>query len=341
MIVELETNADKDLPMLVADMTEKDCKKICVLPERRNPRIAFIGCNNTSLTKEIKSLPGIREVFNETKPFVRTSREFKPENTTIDIDGVSFGGKEFVVIAGPCTIESEEQLLGIARAVIETGVKVFRGSAFKPRTSPYAFQGLKEEGLKLMEKVKEETGLITETEVMDTRDVKLVAEHVDILRIGSRNMQNFDLLKEVGKQEKPVILKRGLSATITEFLMAAEYILNEGNPNVILCERGIRTFGTETRFTLDLSAVPVIKELSHLPVIVDPSHASGKRSIVPALSKAALAVGADGLLVEVHCDPEKALCDNSQQLTIPQFSQLMDEIKKMEKAINCKGEAVG
>ncbi|MCX6801735.1 MAG: 3-deoxy-7-phosphoheptulonate synthase [Candidatus Diapherotrites archaeon] len=262
-------------------------------------------------------------------PFPLVSRHSREERTVIKVDGVRLGCNDFQVIAGPCTIESEEQLLETARAVSDCGVKILRGSAFKPRTSPYSFQGLGLEGLKLLDKAKEETGLVTETEVMDTRQVRTVAEHVDILRVGSRNMQNFDLLKEVGRTEKPVILKRGLSSTIEEFLFAAEYIMSEGNEQVILCERGIRTFENATRFTLDLSAVPVIKELSHLPIIVDPSHASGRSSLVPAMSLSAVAAGADGLLIEVHAEPEKALCDGSQQLTLPQFRDLLSKIREV------------
>ncbi|MFH1234825.1 MAG: 3-deoxy-7-phosphoheptulonate synthase [Candidatus Diapherotrites archaeon] len=262
-------------------------------------------------------------------PFPLVSRQSGKERTVIKVDGIRLGGSDFQVIAGPCTIESETQFLETARAVSDCGVKILRGSAFKPRTSPYSFQGLGLEGLKLLAKAKEQTGLVTETEVMDTRQVRTVAAHVDILRVGSRNMQNFDLLKEVGRAGKPVILKRGLSSTIEEFLFAAEYIMSEGNEQVILCERGIRTFENATRFTLDLSAVPVIKELSHLPIIVDPSHASGKSSLVPAMSLSAVAAGADGLLIEVHSEPEKALCDGSQQLTLPQFRELLAKIMEV------------
>ena len=261
------------------------------------------------------------------------SRESRSKATVVKVGGAEFGGKHFTVIAGPCAVESEAQLMNAARAVKKAGAKVLRGSAYKPRTSPYDFQGLGEEGLRLLRKAADELKMPVETEVTDTRNVSLAAEYVDILRVGARNMQNFELLKEVGKQEKPVILKRGLSASIKEFLMAAEYVLAGGNENVILCERGIRTFETETRFTLDISAIPVVKGLSHLPVIVDPSHAAGRRELVPALSKAALAAGADGLIVEVHPNPDKAVCDAAQQLTPAQFGGLMAGLKKIAGAV--------
>ena len=250
--------------------------------------------------------------------------------TVVTVDGIAFG-EGFTVIAGPCSVESEKQTVETARAVKEAGGHALRGGAFKPRSSPYAFQGLGLKGLKILRKAKEETGLPIVTEVIDARDVFWVSEYADVLQIGARNMQNFSLLKEVGKSRKPVLLKRGMNSTIEEWLNCAEYILSEGNPHVILCERGIRTFENYTRNTLDLSAVPVLKELTHLPVIVDPSHATGKVSLIPPLSLASVAAGADGITVEVHINPEEALCDKEQALTPQQFSEMMQRIRALHQ----------
>ncbi|MBK7133974.1 MAG: 3-deoxy-7-phosphoheptulonate synthase [Bacteroidales bacterium] len=262
----------------------------------------------------------------------RVSANAKPERTIVKVAGVEVGGSDIVVIAGPCAVESSEQLFETARSVKSGGAKILRGGAFKPRTSPYSFQGMGEEGLKLLAQIRKETGLPVVTEVMDTRQVELVCSYADMIQIGSRNMQNYPLLKEAGKCRKPILLKRGMMATIEEFLLAAEYVLNQGNDQVILCERGIRTFETSTRNTLDLSAVPMLKHLTHLPVIVDPSHGTGIRWMVPALSKAAVAVGADGLIIEVHYHPEEALCDGPQSLSLSEFSQLMTDLKKIAQA---------
>jgi 3-deoxy-7-phosphoheptulonate synthase len=264
----------------------------------------------------------------------RVSRANKPENTLVNIAGVEIGGAGVVVIAGPCAVESQEQLFNTARAVGKEGAKILRGGAFKPRSSPYSFQGLGEEGLKLLSAVREETGLPIVTEVMDTRHVELISNYADMLQIGSRNMQNFPLLKEVGHSKKPILLKRGMMATIEEFIMAAEYILSHGNENVILCERGIRTFETSTRNTLDLSAVPMLKNLTHLPVIVDPSHGTGVRWMVPAMAKAAIAAGADGLIMEVHYKPDEALCDGIQSLELDIFAGLMTDLKRIASAVD-------
>jgi 3-deoxy-7-phosphoheptulonate synthase len=261
------------------------------------------------------------------------SRENHPGDTIIDIDGIHIGEREFIVMAGPCAVESEHQLYTTAMQIFASGAKILRGGAFKPRTSPYSFQGLEKEGLALLAKVSKETGMPVVTEVMDTRQLELVMEFADILQIGSRNMQNFPLLKEAGICYKPILLKRGMSSTIEEFLMAAEYILKEGNPKVILCERGIRTFETSYRNTMDLNAVPMIKKLSHLPVIVDPSHGTGYAWMVPNLAKAALAVGADGLLIEVHYRPEDALCDGQQSLSPVEFDQLMRDLAVIAPAV--------
>lgn len=261
------------------------------------------------------------------------SRSNKPDQTIVNVRGVEVGGIGVVVLAGPCAVESQEQLFETARAVKAGGAKILRGGAFKPRTSPYKFQGLGDEGLELLGKISRETGLPVVTEVMDTRQVELVAGYADMLQVGSRNMHNYPLLKEVGKLNKPILLKRGMMATIDEFLLAAEYILKQGNEQVILCERGIRTFETSTRNTLDLSAVPMLKHLTHLPVIVDPSHGTGIRWMVPAMAKAAVAAGADGLIIEVHYRPEEALCDGDQSLNLAEFGQLMQDLRKVAKAV--------
>ena len=257
----------------------------------------------------------------------------KQESTIVNVNGVEIGGSEVVIIAGPCAVESKEQIFETARSVVNDGAKILRGGAYKPRSSPYSFQGMEEEGLKLLREISQETGLPVVTEVMDTRQVGLVAEYADLVQVGSRNMQNFPLLKEVGMCGKPVMLKRGMMATIEEFLNAAEYILHHGNDQVILCERGLRTFETSTRNTLDLSAVPMLKNLSHLPVVVDPSHGTGHRWMVGPMAKAAVAVGADGIMMEVHYKPEIALCDGHQSLTPDLFNELMIDLRKVAGAV--------
>jgi len=264
----------------------------------------------------------------------QVSRKENQETTIVNVNGVKVGGKEVVIFAGPCAVENKEQLFETARSVKTSGAKILRGGAFKPRSSPYSFQGLGKAGLELLSQVKRELGIPIVTEVMDTRQLELVSEHADLIQVGSRNMQNFPLLKEVGKCKKPILLKRGMMATIEEFLNAAEYILNQGNNQVILCERGIRTFETSTRNTLDLSAVPMLKHLSHLPVIVDPSHGTGLRWMVPIMAKAAIAAGADGIIMEVHYKPEIALCDGNQSLRLNEFSKLMIDLRKIAKAVN-------
>lgn len=283
--------------------------------------------------KDLKSIRCVEKVLRILKPYKLASKEYHAQKTIVKIGDLKLGNSDFVVIAGPCSAESETQLMQSAKVLKKLGIRIMRASAFKPRTSPYSFQGLGIEGLKLLKKVREKTGVLVETEVMDVRDVKIAAEHVDILRVGARNMQNFDLLKEMGKIDKPVILKRGASATIKEFIMAAEYILANGNKNVILCERGIRTFETAYRNTLDIGAVAVLKQETHLPVIVDPSHAAGNRELIPALSKAAVAAGADGLLVEMHPNPEEAMSDGAQSLYPKQLSELLEGLKPICKAV--------
>ena len=263
----------------------------------------------------------------------KVSRKSKPGSTIVEVGGIKIGGPQIVMIAGPCAIENREQLFETAKAVKKGGAKILRGGAFKPRSSPYSFQGLGEEGLKLLGLIRKEAGIPVVTEVMDTRQIEMISEYADMLQVGSRNMHNYPLLKEVGMTRKPVLLKRGMMATIEEFLLSAEYVLNQGNEKVILCERGIRTFETSTRNTLDLSAVPMLKRLTHLPVIVDPSHGTGIRWMVPAMARAAVAVGADGLIVEVHYKPEEARCDGQQSLSIVEFEQMMTELRKIALAI--------
>jgi 3-deoxy-7-phosphoheptulonate synthase len=296
--------------------------------------IGLIGPEDVLRVTPLEVFPGVEKVMPVLKPYKLVSREFKAENSVIELDkGIKIGAGKIVVMAGPCAVEKKDLLLEIAREVKDAGAMVLRGGAFKPRTSPYSFQGLGERGLKYLHEVGKKLGLATITEVMDPRDVGLVVKYVDILQIGARNMQNFNLLKEVGQTKKPVVLKRGMSSTILEWLMSAEYILSEGNFNVILCERGIRTCSEMTRNTLDISSIPVVKELSHLPIIVDPSHATGKWSLVPSVSKAAVAAGCDGLLIEVHAKPEEALSDGAQSLIPKNFKELMQELLVISKAI--------
>jgi 3-deoxy-7-phosphoheptulonate synthase len=275
------------------------------------------------------SFPGVEKILPILKPYKLCSREFKRENTVVDVDGVAVGGRRLAIMAGPCTVENRQSLIATAEGIEKSGICFLRGGAFKPRTSPYSFQGLGKEGLEYLKEARDMFGLKIVTELMDPRDTELVMEYADVVQIGARNMHNFRLLKEVGLHKKPVLLKRGLCATIKEWLMSAEYIMAEGNYNVILCERGIRTFESYTRNTLDLSAIPAVKELSHLPVIVDPSHGLGRWSLVSSMCLAAVAAGADGLLVEVHQHPEDALCDGAQSLTPSRFVRLMEDIVRI------------
>jgi 3-deoxy-7-phosphoheptulonate synthase len=261
------------------------------------------------------------------------SRSARPEGTIVDVNGIKIGGKEIVIMAGPCAVESEEQLAETARSVRAGGASLLRGGAFKPRTSPYSFQGLGKEGLEMLDRARKLTGMPVVSEVMDTRQVETVAKYADMLQIGSRNMQNFPLLKEVGRTSKPILLKRGMMATIEEYLNAAEYLLSQGNTQVVLCERGIRTFESSTRYTLDLNAIPVLKQRTHLPVIVDPSHGTGIRSLVPTMARASIAAGADGLLMEVHYRPDEALCDGSQSLFPDEFGMMMEDLRKIAEAV--------
>src|SRR3954469_11735628 len=288
--------------------------------------VVGVGGDVTACVESLEATPGVERAVRISAPYKFVSKEFKKEHSAIKVNGLEIGGGEFVVMAGPCSVESEKQIMETAEAVGAAGAKVLRGGAFKPRTSPYDFQGMELEGLKLLRKAKEATGLGIITEIMSDRDVELVAEYTDCMQVGARNMQNFALLKSLGGCGRPVLLKRGMSSTIKELLMSAEYIVAHGNPNVILCERGIRTFETATRNTCDITAVPVLNELTHLPVIIDPSHATGKRSLVPALSRAAVAIGADGIIVEVHPNPAKAVSDGAQSLDLPMFRNIMQEL---------------
>jgi 3-deoxy-7-phosphoheptulonate synthase len=291
--------------------------------------IGAIGDREHVARLELEASPGVERVVPILKPYKLASAQFRgTERTVIEIDGRRIGGEHFSLIAGPCTVESREQTLSAARSVRDAGASLFRGGAYKPRTSPYAFAGLGEAGLRILAEAREETGMPIVTELMDGRDLAAIVEVADVIQIGARNMQNYPLLSEVGRAGKPVLLKRGLSATLEELLMAAEYILKEGNPNVILCERGIRTFETAYRFTLDLTAIPVLKELTHLPVIVDPSHAAGRRSLVEPLSLAAAAAGADGIIVEVHPNPAEAICDGPQQLHTDGFAEYVEKVER-------------
>lgn len=298
--------------------------------------IGVIGDEEVIRNISIEAFQGVEKVMPILKPYKLVGRELKPDNTVIKVGNVEIGSDTLIVMAGPCSVENEKMIIETAKAVKEAGAHILRGGAFKPRTSPYSFQGLGEKGLKFLAKAREETGLPVVTEVMDTRDVSLVEKYADIIQVGARNMQNFQLLKEVGLCKKPIFLKRGLSSTVKELLMSAEYILSSGNDQVILCERGIRTFEDATRNTLDLSVVPLIKELSHLPVVIDPSHATGKRSLILPMSKAAVASGADGLMIEVHPYPEKAVSDGAQSLIFKEFQSLMENIKPFVKAAGKK-----
>jgi len=300
------------------------------IPGSLRTAIGVLGNQGYVDDSTIRTLPGVRETIHVSKPYKMASRDFHPVPSIIDVAGVKFGdGQKPVIIAGPCSIETEEQMMSAAEQVKAGGGQMLRGGAFKPRTGPHSFQGLGIDGLKYLQQASKEHNLPTVTEVMRIEQLDAVCQHADMLQIGARNMQNFDLLKEVGKTRHPVLLKRGMSATIEEFLAAAEYILAEGNPNIVLCERGIRTFEKATRNTLDLSVVPLIREMSHLPIIVDPSHATGKRMLVPVMTKAALVAGAHGVMMEVHPNPAEALCDGAQSLSGEHFAELMREINHL------------
>jgi 3-deoxy-7-phosphoheptulonate synthase len=328
VIISMRPHATKEEIEHVCERIREFGYKVHSIVGEERVVIGAVGVGDvTSCLESLEAAPGVESAVRISAPYKFVSREFKKESTIIPVNGVDVGGSNFALMAGPCSVESETQIMETALAVAASGGKIFRGGAFKPRTSPYDFQGLELEGLRLLAKVRQETGLAIVTEVMSEQDVGVVAEHANIMQVGARNMQNFALLKSLGKCTRPVLLKRGMSSTIMELLMSAEYITAHGNPNVILCERGIRTFETATRNTCDIAAVPLLHELTHLPVILDPSHATGKRSLVPALARAAVAVGADGLLVEVHPFPEKAFSDGAQSLTLEQFRGLTNDLK--------------
>jgi len=332
MIIVMKNNAAKEQIRKVVEWIESIGYNAHLSQGVERTLIGAIGDGRgKEQLQAIVSLPGVEKVVPILKPYKLASREFKASDTVVRVGDLEIGGPRFIIMAGPCTVESEEQLMESAYVVKKGGGHILRGGAFKPRTSPYSFQGMEEEGLRLLKKAGEKTGMPVVTEVMNTTEVDLVEEYSDILQIGARNVQNFALLKRAGQARKPVLLKRGMMTTLEELLMSAEYILSAGNSQVILCERGIRTFETATRNTLDLSAVVVLKECSHLPVIVDPSHATGHWKFVTPLARAAVAVGADGLLIEVHPEPEKAVCDGLQSLKPEKFYQLMEEVSLLEQ----------
>ena len=330
------------LVVMQAQATEEQIRAVCqkieelgyrphAMPGAQRTAVGITGNKGEVEAGSLEEMPGVQEVIRVSKPYKLVSRDTKPDNTVIRFpnSSVSIGGRDLAIIAGPCGIESRDQAFKTAERVSAAGAQFFRGGAYKPRTSPYSFQGLGEEGLKIMAEVRESFGLLIVTEAVDYESLDLVDQYADMIQIGARNMQNFSLLKRAGRARKPVLLKRGISATLEEFLMAAEYIMSEGNYNVVLCERGVRTFADHTRNTLDLSIVPAVQRLSHLPIVVDPSHGTGKRNKVTPLSRAAIAVGADGLIVEVHHDPDKALSDGMQSLFPDQFDALMVQVRQI------------
>jgi 3-deoxy-7-phosphoheptulonate synthase len=328
MIVSMKLHAKREEIDAVCERARDFGYKVHSIEGEERVVIGIVGVGDvTACLESIEAIPAVEKAVRISAPYKFVSKEFRSGRTVINVNGKEIGGDEFIVMAGPCSVESEKQIMETAYAVAEAGAHMLRGGAFKPRTSPYDFQGMETEGLKLLRKAYEATGLAIITEVMSDRDVELVAEYAHVLQIGARNMQNFALLKTLGKCGRPILLKRGLSSTIKELLMSAEYIVAHGNPNVMLCERGIRTFETITRNTCDIVAVAALNELTHLPVILDPSHATGKRSLVPALSRAGVAIGADGLIVEVHPNPAKAVSDGAQSLDVPQFASMMDDLK--------------
>ncbi len=334
MLIVMSHNASDDEIRDVVQVVEEMGYEARPIPGRQRTAVGLVGNDGRVDAGRLEGLPGVLEVISVSHPYKQVSREWKEDDTVVTLpNGTRIGGEEIAIIAGPCAVESEDQILRVAVELSGMGATVLRGGAFKPRTSPYSFQGLGEDGLRLLARAREETGMAVVTEALDPDGVSLVAEYADIVQIGARNMHNFALLRRAGQVGKPVLLKRGMSATIDELLLAAEYILHEGNPNVILCERGVRSFDTHTRNLLDLTAVPVIQKLSHLPIFVDPSHGTGVRAKVIPMARAAVAAGADGIMVEVHPEPTKALSDGSQSLYPEQFGELMDQIHVIAQAI--------
>lgn len=333
MIVILESGVSLKDKAAIVRLVEQRGGRLLVSELGDTTHIGLVDGPAQATAPQIMEMPGVATIRSEAPPYPQVSREYQESGSIVDVSGVEVGGSEVVIMAGPCSVESVEQLTAVAEGVSAAGARVLRGGAFKPRSSPYSFQGLGEEGLYLLAAAREQTGLPVVTEVVASEDVELVSTHADMLQIGARNMQNFRLLSEAGAQPRPVLLKRGISSSIEELLLAAEYIASAGNNRVILCERGIRTFETATRNTFDVSAVPVLKQKTHLPVIVDPSHAAGERVLVPPLAAAGVAAGADGVLVEVHNDPETALSDGPQSLTIPGFVEMMGQLKSVADAV--------
>ena len=335
MLVVMQSHATDEQVRAVCQKIEELGYRAHSMPGAQRTAIGITGNAGEVEPSALEEMPGVQELIQVSKPYKLVSRELKEENTVIRFHGsnATIGGKGLAIIAGPCAIESREQAFAIAERVHAAGAQFFRGGAYKPRTSPYSFQGLEEAGLRIMAEVREQYGMKIVTEAIDHESLALVEEYADVIQIGARNMQNFSLLKRAGRSRKPVLLKRGMSATLEEFLMAAEYIMSEGNYNVALCERGVRTFADHTRNTLDLSVVPAVQRLSHLPIVVDPSHGTGKRNKVTPLSRAAVAVGADGLIIEVHHQPEKALSDGQQSLYPEQFDELMAQVRQIAPVV--------
>lgn len=334
MLVVMSHNASPEDIRGVVDMIRELGYEAAPIPGKQRTAVGLVGNDGKVDAGRIEALPGVLQIIHVSQPYKQVSREWREEPTIVRLpNGTTIGGNEVPIMAGPCSVESEEQILSIAHLLRKSGATILRGGAFKPRSSPYSFQGMGLEGLKLLARAREETGMAIVTEAIDTEGVDLVAEYADIVQIGARNMQNFSLLKRAGRSGKPILLKRGMAATVKDLLLSAEYILAEGNGDVILCERGVRSFDTHTRNLLDLTAVPVVKSLSHLPIIADPSHGTGLRAKVIPMARAAVAAGADGLMVEVHPDPDRALSDGAQSLHPPQFDELMSQISVIARAI--------
>jgi 3-deoxy-7-phosphoheptulonate synthase len=334
MIVEMSKGASRQQVDHVVDRAHTLGFEVQLNLGTEKTVVAILGSDTGKTSTDVFAvLPGVESVSRIMKPYKLASREFHPQSSIVNVNGVEIGGKRIVIMAGPCAVESEQQLMETAKAVQSFGAAIVRGGAFKPRTSPFSFQGLEKKALKMLARVKSDLGIPVITEVLDIQNIEVIAKHADILQVGARNMQNFALLKELAKMRHPILLKRGLSATVMEWLTAADYLLAEGNQQVILCERGIRTFEDSVRFSMDISSIAVIKRFSHLPIVVDPSHAAGHFAYVPTIAKAAIAAGADGLLIEVHLNPEEALVDGLQSLNIPNFERLMAELKPIAKAV--------
>jgi 3-deoxy-7-phosphoheptulonate synthase len=337
MLIVMQHGAAKDEVQRVVETIEEMGYEARPMPGAQRTAIGLVGNDGRVDATRLAALPGVREIIHVTQPYKQVSREWRPEPTIVELPGgVRIGGVEIAVIAGPCSVESEQQILQTARVVRDAGATILRGGAFKPRTSPYAFQGLGKQGLQYLARAREETGLSVVTEALEPETIDLVAEYADMIQIGARNMQNYPLLRRAGRCGKPVLLKRGIAATITELLLSAEYLLAEGNHDVVLCERGIRGFDPSTRNVFDLSAIPVVKELSHLPIVADPSHGTGRRSKVGPMARAAVAAGADGLIIEVHPQPDRALSDGEQSLYPEQFVALMREVAGVAEAVGRK-----